>query len=298
MDTKDAPPSTGVTTSPLVNPATLNAAVGFTSGSLLMTCRILVHAPDGSPVEARAILDSASSASFISERLSQSLCLPRSKQNANISGIAGISCNSPSQAIAHFTFTAARCPKQISIAAIVAPRVTCDLPLHPVAFDEKWKHITDLPLDDPSVGQPGWIDVLLGVDILVQVLLHGRRIGPPGSPAAFETELGWVLAGGGGACYPSTEVTTCHTSLSPSDDLQQKFWEIEESPTSKPLFSPEERAVVQHFEAKHFRMDDGRFVVPLPSKKIVKPLGESWSQCVRRFSLSNTCFDARENSRN
>ena len=47
VDTKDAPPSTGVTTSPLVNPATSNAAVGFTSGSLLMTCRVLVNAPDG-----------------------------------------------------------------------------------------------------------------------------------------------------------------------------------------------------------------------------------------------------------
>ena len=30
-------------------------------------------------------------------------------------------------------------------------------------------------------------------------------------------------------------------------------------------------------------MDDGRFVVPLPMKKIVKLLGESRSQCVRRF---------------
>ena len=30
-------------------------------------------------------------------------------------------------------------------------------------------------------------------------------------------------------------------------------------------------------------MDDGRFVVPLPRKKIVKPLGESWSQFVCRF---------------
>ena len=199
----------------------------------------------------------------------------------NIFGIAGISRNSPSQAIAHITFTAVRCPtKQISIAAIVVPHVTCNMPLHPVAFDEKWKHITDLPLADPSFGHPGQIDILLGIDILVQVHLHGRRIG---SPAALETALGWVLAGGGSACYPSTEVITYHTSLSPSDDLLQKFLEIEESPTSKPLFSPEERAVVQHFEANHFCMDDSRFVVPFPRKKIVKPLGESRSQYVRHF---------------
>ena len=78
VDTRDnqsnAPPSSDTT----VKPVTSNAAAGLTSNTLLMTCRILIDAPDGSSVEARAILDSASSASFVSERLSQALCLPRS----------------------------------------------------------------------------------------------------------------------------------------------------------------------------------------------------------------------------
>ena len=49
------------------------------SHSLLMTSRVMVHGPDGSSVESRALLDLAS-ASFVSEQLAQGLCLPRSRQ--------------------------------------------------------------------------------------------------------------------------------------------------------------------------------------------------------------------------
>ena len=115
----------------------------------------------------------------------------------------------------------------MDVTAIVVPHITCDLPLHPVPFDVKWKHLTDLQLADPTFGQPGRINE---VDILIQVLLQGRRIGPPGSPVAFETEFGWVLAGGSAACYPATQVATHHVSLDFSDDLFPKFCETEESP--------------------------------------------------------------------
>ena len=44
-----------------------NAAVKLRSSSLLMTCRVLVFAADGSSVEARALLDNRSTSSFVSE---------------------------------------------------------------------------------------------------------------------------------------------------------------------------------------------------------------------------------------
>ena len=289
IESKEFAPSTVApvaqpSTQPTVKPVSSNTAMGFASNSLLMTCRMFVDAPDGSSVEARAILDSASSASFVSERLAQSLCLPRSNQGVRISGIAGLSHNSPSQSVANFDIHGILAPnKKINVSAIVVPRVTCDLPLHPVPFDVNWKHLSDIQLADPTFGHPGRIDVLLGVDIFVQVLLHGRRVGPPGSPVAFETELGWVLAGNSAACHPVAQVTTYHASVSPSNDILQKFWETEESPTGKSSMSPEERSVVQHFEANHYRMKDGRFVVPLPRKPGARPLGESRAQAVRRF---------------
>ena len=72
---RDSPtrPSTS-TESPESNDTTRIAshtAVRLKSSSLLMTCRVLVSAPDGSTIEARALLDNASSTSFVSERLVQ-----------------------------------------------------------------------------------------------------------------------------------------------------------------------------------------------------------------------------------
>ena len=48
-----------------------------------------MYGKDGSFVEAHALIDCASSASFISEKLATGLNLQRTKQNAVISGIAG-----------------------------------------------------------------------------------------------------------------------------------------------------------------------------------------------------------------
>ena len=80
-----------------------NAATNLSRNPLMMTCMVLVEAPDGSTVKARALLDSASSASFVSERLVKGLCLPRAHQNTTISGTAGLTRNSL-QAIANLTF--------------------------------------------------------------------------------------------------------------------------------------------------------------------------------------------------
>ena len=212
----------------------------------MMTCRILVSGSDGSPVEARALLDSASSASF-SERLAQTLRLPRSSHSARISGIAGLSHKSPIQSITTFNISAVKSTSQcFDVSAIIVPKVTCDLPHHPISFDLSWNHLSSVDLADPQFGQPGRIDILLGVDIFVQVLRNGRRTGPPGAPVAFETEFGWVLAGEieSSACHD--HITSHHVSLESGDDILQRFWEVEQQPLGKSSLTPEEKTVVQH----------------------------------------------------
>ena len=271
-----------------------HAASGLASNSLLMTCCVLVNAPDGSTAEARALLDCASSASFVSERLAQSLNLPRTSQSAVISGVAGLSHKSTLQPIARFSFSSRTSPSEIfHVTAIVVPRVTCDLPLHSISFDSKWKHLSNIQLADPNFGHPGRIDMLLGVDVFVEVMLHGRRTGPHGSPIAFETRLGWVLAGNTKSCAPSTRIATHHTSILTGDDILRKFWEIEEKPVETVSLSAEERSVVNHFKVHHFR-EDGRFVVPLPRKPDAQPLGESRSQAVRRYLSLERSLTAKD----
>ena len=61
-----------------------HAVIRLKSDILLMTCRVLITAPDSSTVEARALLDNASSASFISKRLVYSLSLPRMHQSIHV----------------------------------------------------------------------------------------------------------------------------------------------------------------------------------------------------------------------
>ena len=116
------------------------------------------------------------------------------------------------------------------------------------------------------------------------MLLDGRRSGVPGSPVAFETKLGWVIAGSTSAPTLEGTVPTFHSTLLTGDDLLRKFWELEENPSENPVLSPEEKTVVRHFETRHYRSESGRYIVPLPKKPDVGPLGESRSQAVRRFT--------------
>ena len=79
-----------------------------------------------------------------------------------------------------------------------------------ISYSLAWSLLSDINLADPQFGQPGKIDVLLGVDIFVQVMQNGRGTG---SPAAFKTEFGWVLAGEVSSSAHGNLVSSHHISL-------------------------------------------------------------------------------------
>ena len=125
-----------------------HATTRLKSDALLMTCRVLITSPDGSAVEARALLDNASSSSFISERLVHSLSLPRVTQSIRVSGIGGISHKPPLQSVTSFQLSSLQFSgKKIDVTAIVVPKVTCDLPMKPVTYELGWTHHHWLILD-------------------------------------------------------------------------------------------------------------------------------------------------------
>ena len=65
--------------------------------------------------------------------------------------------------------------------------------------------------------------------------------------------------------------------------ISSRFWEMEETPTSAPVYTPQEKEVVQHFHDNHLRKQDGTFVIPLPRRPGHQPLDKSRTQAVRRF---------------
>ena len=181
------------TSEPVSTPVSSNMAVKLKTECLLMTCRALLTAPSGYSIEARCLLDNASSASFVSERVAQLLSLPRSFQSLSISGITGSTNGSNSNSVTQLAVSPiGNLNVSFPISAIIVPRVTCDLPTHPIPFKLEWEHLSNLSLADPEFGQPGRIDILLGIDVYINALLQGRLTGPPGSPVAFETIFGRV----------------------------------------------------------------------------------------------------------
>ena len=120
-------------TSTVTPTVTSNTATGYSSNTLLMTCQVLIHSPDGTFLKACALLDSVSSTSSISERLIQALGLPGSPRNVKISGIAGITHHSPLHSIVDFDISPMSSKDEwISVSAVAVPLVTSDLPLQPV----------------------------------------------------------------------------------------------------------------------------------------------------------------------
>ena len=276
------------------NPVTSNSAVKLDSSCLLMTCRVLFTSHNGSAVEAGCLLDNASSASFISEHIAQALCLPCSFQSVSVSGIEGISNCITNRPVSQVTASpVSGIGRKFSITAIVVPKVTCDLPVRPVPFELSWNHLSNISLSDNAFGQPGRIDALLGIDVFIDCLLEGRLIVPPGSPTAFETAFGWVLGGliNSKAC---SHTVSSDVTVSCLNNSIRKFWEIEEAPSDRLALMLEESTVMKHFQENHYHTPEGTFVVPLPKRSPVDPIGESRSQAVRRFLSLERSLSSKE----
>ena len=101
----------------------------------MMTYCVLVSTPDGMSVGARALLDSVSSASFISRCLAQTLRLPRHSQSVSLTGMAGITHHFFNQSVTSFNISHLRAPQtKLGLTAIIVPKVTRDLSLSPVSL--------------------------------------------------------------------------------------------------------------------------------------------------------------------
>lgn len=156
----------------------------------------------------------------------------------------------------------------LSTKALVQPNITGRIPAESSKISD-WGHIKDLMLADPYFLTPGQIDVLLGADIYSQIVLEGLRKGPIGSPMAQSTILGWVISGRSVEsvnAIPTPTTISSYVPLTNGDALLQKFWEIEEKPTTR-IVSKEENDCEKLFESTHSRTSDGRYLVRLPFKR-------------------------------
>ncbi|XP_011687439.1 PREDICTED: uncharacterized protein LOC105449754 [Wasmannia auropunctata] len=229
---------------------------------LLATARVLVCDHFGVQHSVRALIDSGSETSMVSESLAQRLRLPRTPTSVAIFGIGGQQTGVARGRVS-FTLASRSAAFRVKISALVFPRLTAyggDIG----RASRAWPHLEGLDLADPEFLERDPVELLLGADVFVHIALPGLRRGGPAEPIAQQTQLGWVILGTAGSGQ-----SACVTSMqcSPSDDLSalvRRFWEEEESPHAPVPLSQDDQECETHFVQSHSRDLSGRYQVRLP----------------------------------
>ncbi|XP_076660370.1 uncharacterized protein LOC143363708 [Halictus rubicundus] len=232
---------------------------------LLATARVQLKSPNGRSVSARALLDPGSEMSFVTDHVVQALRLPRRNVEVHLTGYQEINVGTVRHEVSVLLASSRDSKFRLALNALVTRKITAPTPAVEIN-DEKWTHLHGLPLADEDFRSPNRVELLLGADACGHLLLE-NRIGPMGTPPIVRTPFGWAPMG-------TTSSTTDHSAgprvrsllVQPARDLRddwQRFWELEEVPTSA-ISTPQDEACEKYFKDTHRRDQDGRYVVRLP----------------------------------
>lgn len=249
---------------------TITVSSHFTTHSstaLLATALVPVRDDTGQVTILRALLDQGSQASFITERAAQLMQLSRTSVNGTVTGVG-----STRTTINHSVYfeVCSRYDSSFNLkikAYIISSRLTSQLPVKSIKqCTDSWSHLQGLALADPSYHTPGRIDLLLGVETFAHILHADIIKGPPGSPCAQNTSLGWILFGGiEHAPSPDISIVTMHHHLDfDIDQMLRNLWEDDSS--LKPSLTADEKLCEHIFNSTTTRASNGRYIVKLPTK--------------------------------
>uniref|UniRef100_A0A8D9F1Z1 Integrase catalytic domain-containing protein n=2 Tax=Cacopsylla melanoneura TaxID=428564 RepID=A0A8D9F1Z1_9HEMI len=248
---------------------------------LLGTAQAVIVDNAGNTHPIRLVCDPGSQISIISESCVQRIGLKKYKCDISISGVGDNTVPENNGAVS-VTLSSCRSPHvKLHTEAFILKRISSHLPSVAISHDALAK-FSHLPLADPTFCEPGIVDFLLGADLYAQILCTNGNNVIPGTPAAMNTSLGWVIFGRA----PTYNEPRSHNSFfisSPSlESTLQKFWETEE--VAVPLIcDPEDVRCEEHFIATHRRDESGRYVVSLPFRDDVSKLGENHTRALSQY---------------
>ncbi|XP_053968521.1 uncharacterized protein LOC128869947 [Anastrepha ludens] len=149
---------------------------------LLSTALVKVRDCSGNWQPARALFDSGSHASFVTEACVQRLGLPRSTSEVNITGI-GSAQGGRARGEVSLSLSSFSTNQCFTVKTLILSKITSDLPTQTIATSS-WPHIRGLFLADPHFMKPGRVDILIGMDVMDQLICTELRKGPSGAPMA------------------------------------------------------------------------------------------------------------------
>ena len=210
----------------------------------MMTSQVLLTGPSGKKLVVRALLDSGANTSVISSKVMESLQLKKLDTCVTLAGIGGPD-QTPTRPTAQVVVSSPYRKEWSQLVTVAAmPKITDYLPRQGASSIKKLPHIKDMQLADPHFHEHRRIDLLLGVEVLNEILLPERVKVPKGTPTAWHTELGWGIMGRYTPDQPSSSrsvsVHTANQAAEPTPSTEATVQvEAEESvPTPKDV--PEE----------------------------------------------------------
>ncbi|CAL1285546.1 unnamed protein product [Larinioides sclopetarius] len=282
------------------NIISINTIVPATQCVLLPTAIVHVQDINGSLQKCRLLIDSASQGSFIRQSCVNLLKLKRNHSNVLVDGLSsknvGRVAGSVQLKITSLYYNNAT----ITADALILPKITCDLPQFQVDAPVL-KALKHLHLADVNCLQPGPIDILLGADVVGEIMLNGRVTVPGHSLTALESIFGWVILGK--TRNASQSIISNHVSYNAVEYQLDKFWELE-SITETKTYTEEETACENYFKHTHthtqtFSRDSpGRFIVKFPFRESGEELGSSRDIAVHRLQQVEHRFTTEINLSN
>lgn len=250
---------------------------------LLATALVKVKSSLGEWWTLRALLDSGSEASFITEFAVQLLRLKPKQTTTEVSGL-GLVSSGTCLKVVDITFASHHTTFATSTQAFIFKSLSGHLPARSLHV-ENWTDLNGLTLADPEFYKSAKIDLLLGSDVLTELLLPDL-IQPEDKamPIIQKTMLGWILFGKAPLfSQPSSPVRSFMQTTTNLETELRRFWELEETPF-KQFEKSEDVECELHFINNVQRTADGRYQVAIPFKGNVAPtFGESFQGALRRF---------------
>ncbi|XP_063926012.1 uncharacterized protein LOC135139641 [Zophobas morio] len=259
-------------------PSTSHCNLAVTSNILLSTALVTTSGPNGKQIQCRALLDIGSQSHFISERLCAFLNLPSQDINMSILGING---KSNIKKVTDIHIQSRITKFRANLKCLVVKTITEPLPTH--TFNIKSLNIpSDLELADPSFHCPGPVDLLIGAELFLDLLIAGKFTLGKNKPTLQNTVFGWILGGALGNISGNT-ANCFKISL---DESIARFWELESSGIGDHkefVIKPHGDSCETHFKNSTDRLQDGRFQVRLPFCQNPPDLGNSKDMALNRF---------------
>ena len=258
---------------------------------LLPTATIRIRDNNGYYHQARALIDSGSEATFISDEFSRRLGLQRSSYTCRIAGITGAAAG---HALGWVSLTGRPSHTDgagIDVWAIVLGTLTRELPTAPIP-EQVVRRITEsrIPLADEEFWKARPTDILLGAEVFGDIT-DTRRIDLGQSlPTALGSIFGFMLMGQvhERRCTDRSAYMTACPAADISGTLE-KFWQTEELPTEA-AENPDDTRCERQFRATTVREPNGRYVVRLPFRDDRKLLGDSWKVAFQRWLSTERKF--------